>query len=155
MVIGDKPHTFINSNQWIGAIEISLCLDHLLGVTCNIMHLTSGTEISSKGRELQQHFQTHSTPVMIGFSSQNIFHFNLQLICKVKLGGGVLAYTLLGIDFNEKSGDVRFLILDPHYTGPEDPKIIKEKGFCSWHSADLLRRDSFYNLCLPHRIQQI
>ncbi|XP_057742285.1 probable Ufm1-specific protease [Arachis stenosperma] len=32
-------------------------------------------------------------------------------------GGGVLAYTLLGVDYNEASGDCAFLILDPHYTG--------------------------------------
>lgn len=64
--LGDKPDSFVNSKQWIGAIEISLCLDHLLGVTSNIMHLSSGSELASKGRELQLHFQTHGTPVMIG-----------------------------------------------------------------------------------------
>lgn len=40
------------------------------------------------------------------------------------IGGGVLAYTLLGIDFNERTGDCAFLILDPHYTGAEDLKRI-------------------------------
>lgn len=61
----------------------------------------------------------------------------------------------MGIDFNEKTGDIRFLILDPHYIGSEDPKIIKEKGWCGWKSVELFRRDSFYNLCLPQRLQQI
>jgi hypothetical protein len=32
-------------------------------------------------------------------------------------GGGVLAYTMLGIDYNESTQDIKFLILDPHYTG--------------------------------------
>lgn len=40
------------------------------------------------------------------------------------VGGGVLAYTLLGVDWNEETGEVAFLILDPHYTGPEDLKKI-------------------------------
>jgi hypothetical protein len=62
-----------------------------------------------------------------------------------------LAYTLLGIDYNETSGDIRFLILDPHYTGSEDLRMIKERGWCGWKTADLFRKDSFYNLCLPKR----
>ena len=33
------------------------------------------------------------------------------------IGGGVLAYTLLGVAFNDATGDAAFLILDPHYTG--------------------------------------
>jgi hypothetical protein len=33
------------------------------------------------------------------------------------IGGGVLAYTLLGVQFDELTGDAAFLILDPHYTG--------------------------------------
>jgi hypothetical protein len=35
------------------------------------------------------------------------------------IGGGQLAYGLLGVDLNVKTGDVKFLILDPHYVGPE------------------------------------
>ena len=56
-----------------------------------------GSDIPSHARALAAHFQTHGTPVMIG--------------------GGVLAYTLLGVAFNELSGEAAFLILDPHYTG--------------------------------------
>jgi hypothetical protein len=40
------------------------------------------------------------------------------------IGGGVLAYTLLGIEFEERSGRCAFLILDPHYTGGEDLKKV-------------------------------
>ena len=56
-----------------------------------------GSDIPSHARELAVHFRTHGTPIMIG--------------------GGVLAYTLLGVYFNESTGDCAFLILDPHYTG--------------------------------------
>ena len=40
------------------------------------------------------------------------------------MGGGQLAYTLLGVDYNELTGECAFLILDPHYTGGEDVKSI-------------------------------
>lgn len=31
--MGDKDKSFLNSTQWIGAIEISMCLQQLYGVT--------------------------------------------------------------------------------------------------------------------------
>lgn len=43
------------------------------------------------------------------------------------LGGGVLAHTIIGVDFNELTGDVKFLILDPHYNSGEDIKTIVGK----------------------------
>lgn len=58
-------------------------------------------------RELINHFKKEGTPVMIG--------------------GGVLAHTILGVDFNESTGDSMLLILDPHYTGVDDIKIIQDK----------------------------
>ena len=51
------------------------------------------------------------------------------------IGGGVLAYTLLGIDFDERSGRCAFLILDPHYTGAEDIKKIHAGGLGGWVGA--------------------
>jgi hypothetical protein len=62
-----------------------------------VIFIPRGADIPSHARELAQHFRTQGTPVMIG--------------------GGVLAYTLLGVHFNEQTGDCAFLILDPHYTG--------------------------------------
>jgi len=129
--MGDKPINFIGSSNWIGAIEISMLLNQLYGIECDILHVSSGSELAHKGAQLMRHFQNFGTPVMIG--------------------GGVLAYTLLGIDWNELTGDIRFLILDPHYTGAEDLKLIKDRGWCGWKTIDLFKKDSFYNLCLPKR----
>lgn len=61
--------------------------------------VNKGSDIPNNARALAQHFATQGTPVMIG--------------------GGVLAYTLLGVAFNEDTGEAAFLILDPHYTGGE------------------------------------
>ncbi|PKA61286.1 putative Ufm1-specific protease [Apostasia shenzhenica] len=135
--IGDKEHSFVGSREWIGAIELSFVLDKLLGVSCKIMNVRSGAELPEKCRELAMHFETQGTPVMIG--------------------GGVLAYTLLGVDYNEASGDCAFLILDPHYTGNDDLKKIVNGGWCGWKKSvdskgrSFFLKDKFYNLLLPQR----
>lgn len=127
----DKPREFLGSKDWIGSFEISLCLDMHLGVQSKIMSVKSGSELGEKGRELANHFVDQGTPVMIG--------------------GGVLAYTLLGVDYDEVSGATRFLILDPHYTGADTLKSVLDKGFCAWKTVELFKKDAFYNLCLPQR----
>lgn len=135
--IGDKDPSFVGSREWIGAIELSFVLDKLLGVSCKIMNFRSGSELPEKCRELALHFETQGTPIMIG--------------------GGVLAYTLLGVDYDEGSGDCAFLILDPHYTGGEDHKKIVNGGWCGWKKAvdskgkSFFLHNKFYNLLLPQR----
>ncbi|GJN13389.1 hypothetical protein PR202_gb00083 [Eleusine coracana subsp. coracana] len=178
--IGDKDLSFIGSREWIGAIELSFVLDKLLGVSfcfhisfgllllwicfpcyevlsvcivlcvsislnrksiaqvnCKIINVRSGDELPEKCRELAMHFETQGTPVMIG--------------------GGVLAYTILGVDYNEASGDCAFLILDPHYTGSDDIKKIVNGGWCGWKKSvdskgrSFFLKDKFYNLLLPQR----
>jgi len=65
------------------------------------------------------------------------------------IGGGVLAYTLLGIDYNETTGDIKFLILDPHYTGSDNLKPIQDKGWIGWKEKSIFLEGKFYNLCMP------
>nr|XP_004299176.2 PREDICTED: probable Ufm1-specific protease isoform X2 [Fragaria vesca subsp. vesca] len=135
--IGDKDPSFIGSREWIGAIELSFVLDKLLGVSCKVMNFRSGAEVPEKCRELALHFENQGTPIMIG--------------------GGVLAYTLLGVDYNDASGDCAFLILDPHYTGNDEHKKIVNGGWCGWKKAvdskgkSFFLHDKFYNLLLPQR----
>ncbi|KAJ3701688.1 hypothetical protein LUZ61_005393 [Rhynchospora tenuis] len=135
--IGDKDPSFIGSREWIGAIELSFVLDKLLGVSCKIINVRSGDELPEKCRELSFHFQTQGTPIMIG--------------------GGVLAYTLLGVEYNDTTGECAFLILDPHYTGSDDLKKIISGGWCGWKrpvdskGRSFFLKDKFYNLLLPQR----
>ncbi|XP_077135729.1 ufm1-specific protease 2 [Ranitomeya variabilis] len=129
--VGDKPASFVGSRQWIGSIEVQLVLNQLLGVTSKILFVSQGTELASRGRDLVSHFQTEGTPVMIG--------------------GGVLAHTILGVNWSETTGEIKYLILDPHYKGAEDLQIIVEKGWCGWKGADFWAADAYYNLCLPQR----
>ena len=94
------------------------------------MNLSSGAEIATKGRELRDHFLKDGTPIMIG--------------------GGLFAYTIIGIDLCEEKDDVRFLILDPHYTGGDgNIKNITSKGWVGWKDASMFQADAFHNLCMP------
>ena len=137
--IGDKDPGFVGSRQWIGSFELSYILDDLLDVACKVITVAAGADIPSKAREFAHHFETQGTPIMIG--------------------GGVLAYTLLGIDFNESTGDCAFLILDPHYTGGEDLGKIHAGQWVAWKKpgdraaagGDLFVRDAFYNFLCPQR----
>uniref|UniRef100_A0A1L8DTK0 Probable Ufm1-specific protease 2 n=1 Tax=Nyssomyia neivai TaxID=330878 RepID=A0A1L8DTK0_9DIPT len=129
--IGDKPRAFLGSKQWIGSTEVSLCLEKFLNISSRIMFVQSGAELAHKGAELAMHFESQGTPIMIG--------------------GGVLAHTIIGIDYNRLTGELKFLILDPHYTGAEDLSTIQHKGFCSWKTINFWDKKSYYNLCMPIR----
>jgi Ufm1-specific protease 2 len=47
-------------------MEISFILNHMLGVDCKILSVSKGSELVEKARELQYHFETEGSPVMIG-----------------------------------------------------------------------------------------
>ena len=64
-------------------------------------------------------------------------------------GGGVLAHTILGVEYNNATNDIRYLILDPHYTGAEDLSTVISKGWCGWKNSDFWNKTAHYNLCLP------
>lgn len=139
--IGDKPPSFVGSREWIGSMEVGYVLDELFGVSFRSLSVPSGPSLVEKAQELKHHFETQGTPVM--------------------MGGGNLAFTLLGIDYNAATGECAFLILDPHYTGGEDVEVIQTKtlaleGYkavaCGWRRASTFAK-SFYNLCLPQRPQ--
>ncbi|PAV63845.1 hypothetical protein WR25_03253 [Diploscapter pachys] len=126
--IGDKEEKFVGSRQWIGSTEIGFVLDSLLGVESKYIVTNSGSEVVERARELAVHFQITGTPVMIG---------------------NMLAHTILGVDWDESSGEVRFLVLDPHYTGSDHLQTVLTKGWCAWKPANFWNPATFYNLCLP------
>ncbi|XP_061419656.1 ufm1-specific protease 2 isoform X2 [Lethenteron reissneri] len=135
MDTGDKSSSFVGSRQWIGSIEVQTVLNQLLNVTSKIMFISKGSEMASTGRELSMHFENEGTPVMIG--------------------GGLLAHTIVGVAWSESSGQIRFLILDPHYTGAEDLSTVQDKGWCGWKGPDFWDRTVYYNMCLPLRPREL
>ena len=66
------------------------------------------------------------------------------------IGGGVLAHTIIGCKLDQLTGEVEYLILDPHYTGGDDKieEIIK-KGWVGWKGNDFWKEGAFYNMCVP------
>ncbi|CAF0901268.1 unnamed protein product [Adineta ricciae] len=129
--IEDKPKKFLNSRQWIGSMEVSFVLQNYLNVECKIIRVERGADMVEHVRELINHFKREGTPIMIG--------------------GGVLAHTIIGVDFNESTGDSMLLVLDPHYTGVDDIKTIQDKGWVGWKPWSFWSKDAFYNLCCPIR----
>ncbi|XP_058462969.1 probable Ufm1-specific protease 2 [Malaya genurostris] len=129
--VGDKPASFVGSRQWIGSTEVSMCLNEFVKVDSKIMHVSSGEDMAVKGSELAYHFETQGTPIMIG--------------------GGVLAHTILGVDFDRNEGTLKFLILDPHYTGADEIGTVLAKGWCGWKGVDFWDKKAYYNLCMPQR----
>ncbi|KAH7646425.1 ufm1-specific protease 2-like protein [Dermatophagoides farinae] len=127
--VGDKPPNFLGSSKWIGSQEVCYVLSHLYDIQSKIIFINSATELLDKARDLIKHFSTNGTPIMIG--------------------GGVLAHTIIGVDFNEATGDVKYLVLDPHYIGDENLNNIHKKGGCAWKPVTFWDKNSFYNLCLP------
>lgn len=129
--MGDKDRTFIGSKEWIGAVELSFCLDFMFNIRSKILNINSGSEMDSLSEILENHFRTIGSPVMVG--------------------GGVLAYTLLGIATSYKDGikQVLYLILDPHYRGEDKIEKIISKGWCGWKKSTIWKKEAFYNLCLP------
>lgn len=129
--VGDKPANFVGSNKWIGSQEVFCVLNHLYGIESKIIFINSGAELANKARELIQHFQNNGTPIMIG--------------------GGVLAHTIIGVHFDESNGNVKYLVLDPHFTGEDDISVIHKKGWVGWKEVSFWDAHSFYNLCLPQK----
>ena len=71
---------------------------------------------------------------------------------------GKLALTLIGVAQDSVSGECRFLILDPHYTGVDDLIAVQSKevtleGYrakpCAWRGLEAFEGKESYRLCLP------
>ncbi|CAH8870323.1 unnamed protein product [Trichobilharzia szidati] len=132
---GDKPKNFVGSGQWIGSLEVSYCLQELYNIQCRLLHIPQGSQMTQLAAPaLAQHFTSGGGPVMVG--------------------GGQLAHTIIGVQLCEstpnstETSSCRYLILDPHYTGPfGNIKIITEKGWCGWKPQSFWKPNVHYNLC--------
>jgi hypothetical protein len=129
--------------MWLGALDLGYCLQAYLDVGYRVISAARGDEVLSVARPLAAHFEDQGTPVMVG--------------------GGVLAYTLLGVRFDEATGDAAFLILDPHYTGPDELKKVTAGGWVAWKrpgdsaaaGGPLFVADAHYNFLAPQRPSEV
>ncbi|XP_064595334.1 ufm1-specific protease 1-like [Liolophura sinensis] len=128
MKIGDKGQDFVDSKQWIGSVEVCLCLDTLYDVPSKILHITSGDDLASHISTLVKHFDQMGSPVMMGGSTDNS------------------SKGILGVCQDPAS----LLVLDPHFYGPlKSVETLCTENWIKWRTVDTFNEDSFYNLCLP------
>ncbi|CAK9094413.1 unnamed protein product [Durusdinium trenchii] len=106
----------IGSKKWIGTVEGMYLLQEYLKVDCKLMYCQDCADMASQAPQMLQHLETEGTPIM--------------------MGAGMYAYTLVGLCFDSASGDVAYLIVDPHYTGKDDLKPILSKGWVGWKTLD-------------------
>ena len=112
----------LGRKQWIGSVEVGEFLMSAIGATCKSEYCRTGDEVLAKGRKLQHHFETQGTPVMIG--------------------GGELAFTLLGVHFNDQTGDPNFYesseALDTAWkaAGMKSDAKYYSGGHCQTHSFE-------------------
>ncbi|XP_066265816.1 ufm1-specific protease 1-like [Branchiostoma lanceolatum] len=126
----DKPARFAGSRDWIGSVEVGLCIDYFYDVPCRIVHINSGREIPDKIPELTEHFRSIGSPVMMGGDTDNS-------------SKGIFGVCGAG-------NDAHLLIVDPHYHGTvQDPLALQQDGWVKWQHVREFKSDSFYNLCLP------
>lgn len=94
--------------DYSGSQEVSWLIDEVNGASSRFIICSRGSEILEKSRELAKHFEENGSPVVV---------------C-----GGQLALTLLGIAWNENSGECAYLIADPHYSGVDDLAQVQTKS---------------------------
>ncbi|XP_019615787.1 PREDICTED: ufm1-specific protease 1-like isoform X1 [Branchiostoma belcheri] len=126
----DKPASFAGSKDWIGSVEVGLCIDYFYDVPCKIVHINSGSEIPDKIAELTEHYRSIGSPVMMGEDTDNS-------------SKGIFGVCGTG-------NDSYLLIVDPHYHGTvQDPQDLQQNGWVKWQHVRDFKSDSFYNFCLP------
>ena len=136
----------------------------MLQIESKIHYLSSGSEMSGVGRVLLQHFRTQGTPVMIGrhmcvcvyvslcVKLKYVHKFEHNLVSKSQytnglLGGGVLAHTILGVEFSETDGDIRWRVqllwvmevttaFDPLTCSPSQVPNPRPSLYWHWTSQD-------------------
>ncbi|XP_033741200.1 ufm1-specific protease 1-like [Pecten maximus] len=128
VTMGDKPASFVESRDWIGSFEVSICMDYFMEVNCKIIHVTSGSLLCEHMETLKKHFDVIGAPVMMGGDGDNA------------------SKGILGVCCDSPS----LLILDPHHHGQiKSLSDLYDRGMVSWRPLDTFMTDSFYNLCLP------
>ncbi|XP_023223182.1 inactive Ufm1-specific protease 1-like [Centruroides sculpturatus] len=131
VTIGDKPPSFINSKDWIGSIEVSMCINQLYNVCSKIIHVPSGSELFNHVQTIESHFENFGSPIMMG-GDQDASSKGILGIC-------VASTTYL-------------LVLDPHFVGKSSSREeLQERGWIKWKKLDEFLDFSFYNMCLPQQ----
>lgn len=128
VAMGDKPESFVGSKEWIGSLEVAMCLDYFYDVPGKILQIPNGGAIGEYLDKLGEHFHNNGSPIMMGGHDDNS------------------SKGIFGVDKSSKS----LLILDPHYSGKSSQvNRLFAEGWVQWKPLTSFHGKSFYNLCLP------
>ncbi|XP_076333048.1 ufm1-specific protease 1-like [Tachypleus tridentatus] len=128
--MGDKPDSFVGSREWIGSVEVAMCIDFFYNVLCKILHLKSGSELKETVNEFHRHFDCFGSPVMMG-GDRDCSSKGIMGICST-------------------SEESYLLVVDPHYSGRSTTKeTLQILEFVKWYPLSSFMESSFYNLCFP------
>ncbi|XP_067129178.1 ufm1-specific protease 1-like [Centruroides vittatus] len=131
VMIGDKPPSFINSKDWIGSVEVSMCINQLYNVCSKIIHVPSGSELFNHVQTIESHFESFGSPIMMG-GDQDASSKGILGICA--------------------ASTTYLLVLDPHFVGKSSSREeLQERGWIKWKKLDEFLDSSFYNMCLPQQ----
>ncbi|KAJ1491341.1 peptidase family C78-domain-containing protein [Baffinella frigidus] len=125
--MGDKPPRFVGSKQWIGVMEAAILLDQYLGVSCKWIGAMEAAIL------LDQYLGVSCKPGPAGLGPGSGLRCpDMERAHRapgardpgpspgrgtpISIGGGVLAFTILGVHYNAETSQIKFLVLDPHYT---------------------------------------
>ncbi len=146
--LGVESSSFVGSKKWIGSQEVGWILDDLLGVSCSYVSCASADDIIASAGKMVDHFKNNGSPIL--------------------LTGNNLALTILGIAWNKKTREaLAFLILDPHYTGPDNLNDIQNlhsqmEGYsaipCGWRipsEMNFSKQGTTYMIGFPMNPQNV
>jgi len=122
----------VGSKTWIGTQEGSYAIMWYLGYATRSLHCSSVEDMSSHTSVFEDHFRRVGSPVMMGV--------------------GDLAFGLVGISVDDKTGDTSYLVVDPHYTGADNIKSVIDGKWVGWKKISFFKersKGSFINICMP------
>ncbi|CAD98638.1 SPAC25H1.04/CG16979-cterm -like; cysteine protease [Cryptosporidium parvum Iowa II] len=133
----------IGSKIWIGTVEASYLLMMYLGISCKLKYFYDIEEFLKDYNTISDHFQNVSTPIILSI--------------------GDYSYLLVAIQISKdpsspfNPNNVQYLLVDPHYTGKDDPESIYKKNGVSWKNASFFKsisKDKYVNILLPLNISE-
>lgn len=132
----------IGSKSWIGTVEASYLLIMYLGISCKLKYYYGVEEFLRDYDTIFDHFQKVSTPIILSVGNYSYFLTAIQISkCPSSPSNPI----------------VQYLIVDPHYTGKDDPEFIYKKNGVSWKNTNFFKstsKDKQVNMLLPLNISE-
>ncbi|XP_067674450.1 ufm1-specific protease 1-like [Haliotis asinina] len=124
----DKGQAFLGSRDWIGSVEVALCIDFFFQIPCRVVHVASGAQLPDVMDQIFSHFRDLGAPVMMGGDSD------------------ASSKGIVGACRDPPS----LLVVDPHFYGAcTTGQHLQDNSWVKWVSLEHFCQKSFYNLCMP------